>query len=90
MYTDTNIKKYFHGPLGVPPGLRCVIVLQEGEQVTADAVMWEAFQQGATYVSWGNDQLFWVVFPDKPNRAWDFTAASLRRELAGWNRKVRS
>ncbi len=79
MYADKRLAKFFHGPLGVPPGIRSVIVLEGGE--TADAVMWRAYKEKAVYTSWGGDKLFWVVFPNKPDRAWDFTAGALRREL---------
>jgi hypothetical protein len=88
MYAAEATRKFFHGPAGVPPGLRSVIVIESGEAPDADALMWMAFQTGAYFRTQGNDQVFWVVFPDRPDRAWDCTAGLVRQEMASLKRKL--
>ena len=73
MYADD----FFSHPL--PESVRQVVYLEGGEK--PDDVVRFAREVGSTYISWGGDEIFWIVFPDNVRRAWDYTERALREDL---------
>lgn len=55
-----------------------VVVLEGGER--ASEVI-EFARENEVTTNDGEDEIFWIVFSNNPQRVWDFTGKSLRRTL---------
>jgi len=68
-------------PPNTHPSCERVLVLEKentGIDTDVEVVILEARSEGATSVDGDGGEIFWIVFPDEPNRAWDFTERALR------------
>tara|TARA_Y100001970_G_C14152463_1_gene813534 strand:+ start:1068 stop:1355 length:288 start_codon:yes stop_codon:yes gene_type:complete len=61
------------------PSKKVVVV---GGKKDVDKVIRLARQNGATTRDYDGNEVFWIVFEDKPKRIWDFTERALRKSIA--------
>lgn len=71
----------------IPDGPNRVLVLEEGDLDVEDIIE-NAHDEGAVSEDSDGDEIFYIVFADKPGRLWDFTEKTLRQALAEKAKKL--